>query len=274
MKQNNEYLSEDILFGWSKEDLLNLCINSPFPGTLKYEPNHPIWDCYIARSISPKEAWKSKIHLLKAINNLYWIVNKCLKENKYIDFFNNVEKAFSTNNNIEILRAVLTRFTVAKIAPKVTALPESMFLKIIKESNIDISNGIYCPMAGFGGIIRGAERWFKQHDIKPKIEAFDINPYFCKYYGWIQKDLLSDYVETDKVVFVCPPFGEKTERWKGTPDNMYYSFEEWVNLIKEHIKAPQYIFVGPEINTLERAHLSGLFRKRYGIQWYPQYSNK
>lgn len=271
-QQAYEYLSDDYLFGWHKDKLIDFCLKSDFPGTLKYEANHPIWNCHIAKSISPKEAWKSKEYITKAVNNLYWIMNKCMRENKYMDFFNRIEKAFNTSD-IDILRVVLTRFTVAKIAPKVTALSETSFLNIINESKIDISNGIYCPMAGFGGIIRGAERWFKQHKIEPKIEAFDINPNFCKYYGWKQKDLLSDYVETDKTVFVCPPFGTNTERWEGTPDDMYYSFEEWVKLIKEHIKAPQYIFVGPEINKSHRAKLSGLFRKQYGIQWYPEYSN-
>ena len=76
----------------------------------------------------------------------------------------------------------------------------STFLSIIDKSKIDISNGIYCPMAGFGGIVRGAEEWFKNHKKEPKIEAYDINPIFCNYFGWIQKDVLSDYVKTDKTV--------------------------------------------------------------------------
>ena len=276
MKIDYDKLEKEYLFGLSKMDILQKCLISPFPGTEKWPANNPIWDCNLANNISPKEAWNSEEYLLKAINNLFYIVNKSINENKYENFIRRIQRAFY-KNDIDLLREILNRFTIAKIAPKVTALMPSAFERILEESKIDISNGIYCPMAGFGGIIEGAKKVLKnKYNIdnpEKLIEAFDINPYFCKYYGWIQKDLLSDYVKTNKIVFVCPPFGEKTERWKGTPDNMYYSFEEWVSLIKEHIKAPNYIFVGPEIGNLKPNIKCGLFSKKYGIQWYPEYSN-
>lgn len=268
------YMSSDYIFCWSRESLIQLCLCSKFPGTQKYEPNHPIWDCRIARSISPKEAWESPEYIGKAVDNLIYILNKTINSSKYINWFTNIENTFLRGDILGILRIILNRFTVAKIAPKVTALAPSTFLSIIDKSKIDISNGIYCPMAGFGGIVRGAEEWFRNHKKEPKIEAYDINPIFCNYFGWIQKDVLSDYVKTDKTVFVCPPFGENTERWLGTPDDMYYSFEEWAKLIKEHIDAPQYIIVGPEKTKSHRKHLSGLFQKTVGIEWYPEYSVK
>lgn len=262
-------VNEERLYGLSKTYIINKCLNSPFPGTLKWPANNPIWNCRIAKSISPKEAWKSRVYITKAVNNLFYIVNKSTIEGKYNDFCMRVKKACE-EDDIMLLREVLQRFTVAKIAPKVTALMPSAFERILEESKIDISNGIYCPMAGFGGIIEGAKCYYKKNNIDADIEAYDINKNLCDYYGWIQKDVLSDYVKTDKIVFVCPPFGPNTERWEGTPDDMYYSFEEWVQLIKEHIDAPNYIFIGPEINTGNTK--CGLFNKKYGIQWYPEYS--
>ena len=268
---NYDKLESEYLFGLSKMDILQKCLISDFPGTPKWEKDNPIWDCYIYGSISPKEAWGKEEYLIRAIDNLFSITIKSIEEDKYLDFVNRIRKAFYKNDN-SLLVEVLNRFTIAKIAPKVTALQPSAFLRIIKEANIDISSGIYCPMAGFGGIVEGAKRYFKENNISAEIEAFDINPNLCNYYGWKQKDVLSDYVNTDKVVFVCPPFGEKTERWLGTPDNMYYNFEEWVSLIKEHIKAKDYIFVGPETNS--NTNRTGLFRKKFGIAYYPKYSNK
>lgn len=260
-----EKFKRETLFDISKYTLLYMCINAKFPGTIKWSADNPIWNCYVAGKVSPKEAWKDPKLLLKAIDNLFDIVNK--SKFKYPNFCIRVGKAFH-NRDISLLRVILDRFTIAKIAPKVTALMPSAFERIIEETKIDISSGIYCPMAGFGGIIEGAKRYYEKHNINAEIEAYDINPIFCNYYGWQQRDVLAQHIKTNKVVFVCPPFGPNTERWKGTPDSMYYEFEEWVKLIKKHIEAPNYIFVGPEINS----NTYGLFAKKYGIQWYPEYS--
>lgn len=257
------------LFGLSSKYVIDKCLNSEFPGTEKWPADHPIWDCHIYGRVSPREAWKNKSYITQAVNNLFYITKKSMDENKYETFVRRIRKSFK-DNDILLLREVLNRFTIAKIAPKVTALMPSAFHRILKESNIDISSGLYCPMAGFGGIIRGAEEYYKKNKINAEIEAYDINPILCKYYGWTERDVLAQHIKTDKVVFVCPPFGEKTERWTGTPDNMYYEFKEWVNLIKEHIDAPNYIFVGPELNVQDNR--CGLFTKKYGIQYYPEYS--
>ena len=273
-------ISEDYLFGLSKMDILQQCLVCPFPGTNKWPADHPIWDCYVAGYISPRDAWNSEDYLLKAINNLFWIVDKSF--DKYPDFIDRIKNAFHAND-ITLMREVLNRFTIAKIAPKVTALMPSAFERILEESRINISSGIYCPMAGFGGIIEGAKRYYKKHNIKAEIEAFDINPVLCQYYGWTQKDVLSEKIKTDKVIFVCPPFGKNTEIWPDTPmkrsdeyETNYLDFHDWCKLIKEHIDAPNYIFVGPEIGNKRKEQnpniKSGLFSKKYGIQYYPEYS--
>lgn len=256
------------LFGLTDEYIANKCFKSAFPGTDKWPADHPIWDCHIYKKLTPKEAWKNKDCIIKAVTNLFYITNKSISKGKYPEFVRRIKKAFE-EDGINLLREVLNRFTIAKIAPKVTALMPSAFERILKESGINISSGLYCPMAGFGGIIRGAQEYYKRNNIKADIEAYDINPILCKYYGWTVRDVLAQNIKTDKVVFVCPPFGPKTERWKGTPDTMYYEFEEWVQLIKQHIDAPNYIFVGPEKNT--NINKCGLFSKKYGIQFYPEY---
>lgn len=282
MNIDYEQLEQEYLFGLSKMDVLQTCLITPFPGTQKWPADHPIWDCYIAGCISPKEAWNNEEMLLKAINNLYWITSKSINEDRYPEFVARIQRAFYANG-IELMREVLNRFTIAKISPKVTALMPSAFERILEECKIDISSGIICPMCGFGGIIEGAKRYYKKHHITADIEAYDINPIFCKYYGWTQRDVLSQKIKTDKVVFVCPPFGKNTERWPDTPmdrndqfDTNYLDFHDWCKLIKEYIDAPNYIFVGPELGNKRKENnpniQSGLFSKKYGIQWYPEYS--
>lgn len=266
-KEKIAQLKSAKMFGVSKYCLLEFCVTSNFPGTKKWPADHPIWDCNVAGKLSPKEAWNNPEYLIKAIDNLYDMLCKGIFD--YADWVMKVQEALLNMDN-KILEVVLYRFTIAKIAPKVTALMPTAFVDIIEKSNIDISSGIYCPMAGFGGIVEGAKRYYKKHNIEAEIEAYDINPIFCDYYNWQQRDVLAQHIKTNKIVFVCPPFGPNTERWKGTPDSMYYEFEEWVRLIKEYIDAPNYIFVGPEING--KNNNCGLFAKKYGIQWYPEYS--
>lgn len=264
-KEKITQLKNAKIFGISKYCLLKFCVLSGFPGTKKWPADHPIWDCNVAGKLSPKEAWNKPDYLIKAIDNLYYMLEKGLFD--YSDWVMKVQEALFNMDN-KILEVVLYRFTIAKIAPKVTALMPSTFEKILKESGKDISKGIYCPMAGFGGIVEGAKRYYEKNNIIAEIEAYDINPIFCNYYGWTQRDVLAQHIKTDKIVFVCPPFGPNTERWKGTPDNMYYEFKDWVKLIKEYIDAPDYIFVGPEVNN--NNNKCGLFSKKYGIQYYAE----
>lgn len=279
-------LDKETLFGYSKLHVFVTCRDfvKDFPGTNKWPANHPIWDCNIAGNKSPKEAWYDDQLLISAIDNLFWITNKSIEEEKYLDFVERIYNAFGIGG-ITLAREVLNRFTIAKICPKVTALAPSTFEKIIEESNIDISNGIYCPMAGFGGIIEGAKRVLhkkykkSKEEIKDLIEAYDINLDFCNYYGWKQRDVLSSKIKTNKIVVVCPPFGTKTEQWPGTPmerndkfKTNYLDFHDWCKAIKEYIDSPNYIFIGPEIKDNKPNQKCGLFKKKIGIQWYPEYS--
>ena len=269
----------DVLWGLSKGQVFDICREVGFPGSDKWPKEHPIWDCSVDKALSPRDAWNDDSFLVKAIDNLFWICHKSMTENKYPYFLAMHKRLFDAVDKVGIAKKVLVRFTMAKIAPKVTALQESKMVAIMDESGIDMSVGCYCPMAGFGGIVRGCERWMRSRKIDPtgKIEAYDINRNFCDWYGWGCRDVLSQVVETEKVCVVCPPFGEHAERWKGTPSNMYHDFHDWVKLIKEHVVSPNYIFIGPEISSDSKRYASGvkpcgLFRKKYGIQWYPEYS--
>ena len=273
-------LDKKELFGYNKEDILHICLSSIFPGDSKWEPTNPIWDCYLPGNKSPREAWNDKEYLMKAINNMFWILHKCINENKDLKLIENHCKAFELsqlyNNHTLLCKLVLRRFTIAKIAPKVTAIQPSTVYKIILESNIDISNGVYCPMAGFGGIIEGVKRWFKERSLsyEDKIESYDINPIFVKYFNYDGvRDMLHEVIKTDKTVICCPPFGKSYEHWKGTPDSMSdISFLKWYKYIKEYIKSPNYIIIGPELNINSKhkdntgKEYNALFKRKNGVQ--------
>lgn len=264
-KKSTEFVVPNELESITQEMLVEYCLTQPFPGSSKWDARNPIWDAFLPGSESPRDAWFSADKITKAVKNMYWIIGKGESEGKYFDFNQKHRDSLKTciveNNkivyaDISLLYKVLTRFTVAKIAPKVTALRYYNMYDIIKESNIDISSGVYVPMAGFGGIKEAAEFWYKENKIPKQntnwdylIETYDINANFCDYYGWVQRDMLAQVIETDKTCLVCPPFGKKYEHWKGTPDEMAdITFIEWYELIKKHVKAKDYIIVGPEID--------------------------
>ena len=183
----------------TSEQLLEYCLHVPFPGNSKWGADHPIWDCYLPGKVSPKMAWRSEELLRKAIYNLFWILDTSIENNKYPSFVGKHVKELNTcvfkdgrvvNSSRRLLELILARFTVAKIAPKVTALSSRTMYKIMESSGLDFSVGVYAPMAGFGGIIEAAKIWFEKHKIPKKdnsydylIEAFDINPNFCSRYG-------------------------------------------------------------------------------------------
>lgn len=265
------------MFGIKLNQLVDYCLSKPFPGTNKWSSSHPIWDCYVGNKISPKVAWENRGCLKKAVGNMFSILKYSIDNGKYESFVAKHKKAFDeciVEDGIivggdSILSLVLDRFTIAKIAPKVTALRSNDLLKIVEQSNVDISSGVYCPMAGFGGIVEGCRKWFNDRGLEPNIEAYDINKDFCDWYGWIQRDVLAQVVETNKVVVVCPPFGEEYEHWNGTPREMSnIQFKEWCKLIKEHIKAKDYIFIGPELDKNSKNNKCGLFKRKVGIQLY------
>lgn len=277
-KEFNDYIdSLYIIQGYDMADILNICLKEDFPGSNKYEANHPIWDCRVGiNNLSPKEAWSCRSYLKGAIKNLFKVYNHCVKENKYPNFIQKIDKAFKSDKGIA--RVVLERFTIAKIAPKVTALSKNEMLRILRESGIDLSKykGVYIPMAGFGGIVEAVKEYALENKIELDIEAYDINKTFCSYYGWVERDVLKTNIETDKIVIACPPFGKEYENWNQKselePDTMY-SFKDWCNKIMGHIKAPNYIFIGPTDKNEEKVgKQNGLFAKKVGIKWYPEYT--
>ena len=256
------------------EKIVDYCLRQDLPGNGKWPSNHPIWDCNVGNKVSPRFAWSNRNYLEKAVKNIFYMLPK--DEKFRIRHIKELLNCQMLDNRIvyasqKLLQMIQDRFTIAKIAPKVTAISEYSVKKIIDESGIDISNGVYLPMAGFGGIYRAVKSY---GDID--VEAYDINEKFCHWYGWKQKDMLAQKVVTDKVCICCPPFGKKYEHWDGTPDEMSdIDFKEWYKLIKKYVIAPEYIIIGPEIDKTgtgsnkgvdkDGKKQSGLFTKTVGI---------
>lgn len=259
----------------NEEKVFSICFGSAFPGTGKWPANHPIWDCFVPGHKTPRDAWTDDQIFRSAVRNLLTITMDSISRNKYHGFCRrHIEALVNAEHDINPLaQLILNRFTVAKLAPKVTALRASDLLKIIEGAGVSLANGVYCPMAGFGGIVEGARQWFTRRNLSPNIEAYDINMNFCTWYGWVQRDVMAQVVTTDKTVIVCPPFGKQYEHWKGTPDEMSdITFLEWVDIIKEHVKAPNYIFIGPETDKPKSA--CGLFARKVGIALYKENSDE
>ena len=256
------------------EKIVDYCLTQDLPGNGKWPANHPIWDCNVGNKVSPRFAWSNRNYLEKAVKNIFYMLPK--DEKFRIGHIKELLNCQILDNRIvyasqKLLQMIQDRFTIAKIAPKVTAISEYSVKKIIDESGIDISNGVYLPMAGFGGIYRAVKSY---GDID--VETYDINEKFCHWYGWKQRDMLAQKVVTDKVCICCPPFGKKYEHWEGTPDDMSdIDFKEWYHLIKEYVIAPEYIIIGPEIDKTgtgsnkgvdkDGKKQSGLFAKTVGI---------
>ena len=279
----------------TEDQLVEWCMKNVFPGNNKWVAKHPIWKCYIPGQQSPYDAWFDEKCIRKAVRNMFQTLDRCIDEKKEDSFVKRhlyalnsciIENGKIIDSDKKILELVLARFTIAKIASKVTAISPTDCMKIFDESDIDLTqyNGIYVPMAGFGGIVEGYKRWIKKNDSDDyinkisNIETYDINKSFCDFYGWKQRDMLESVIETDKVCVVCPPFGKNYEHWvddseKGLSqdiiDNMAdITFIEWYDLIKKHVKAPAYIIIGPELssNGRDTNKCSNLFKKRIGIQ--------
>lgn len=264
----------NIFENYLTEKIVDYCLTQELPGNAKWPSNHPIWNCNVGKNISPKEAWNRRDYLIKAVKNIFYMLPRDEKfRTRHIKELLNCQMKDGKiiNSTIKFLQQIQDRFTIAKIAPKVTAISEYSVKKIIDESGIDISNGVYLPMAGFGGIYRAVKSY---GDID--VETYDINEKFCHWYGWKQRDMLAQKIITDKVCICCPPFGKKYEHWDGTPDDMSdIDFKEWYHLIKEYVIAPEYIIIGPEIDKTgtgsnkgvdkDGKKQSGLFAKTVGI---------
>ena len=276
----------------TESQLVDWCLNNPFPGNNKWTANHPIWKCYVPGQPSPYDAWYDEKCIAKAVKNMFRTLDRCINESKEDSFVKRhlcaingcvIENGKIISSDKRLLELVLARFTIAKIASKVTAISPTDCIKIFDESGIDLSkyNGIYVPMAGFGGIVEGYKRWLKNNDSIDKIsniEAYDINKSFCDWYGWEQRDMLESIIQTDKVCIVCPPFGKNYEHWVDSSENgtsqdiiddmADITFIKWYELIKKYVKAPAYIIIGPELSSNGRDinKCGNLFKKRVGIQ--------
>lgn len=284
-------LDNTICFGYTQQDVLNICLKEPFPGSSTYLPEHPIWTGYSGKCKTPLDAWKDKNCLIKAIRN--WFYMMCFNElmlefnpdnrtqksldSLYTSYNKRWGKALLEHDNNMIAQYVLNRFTVAKIAPRVTALSANKVLKIMEESGLDFSCGVYSCCSGFGGIPEGVKLWAKKYNKNVEIEAYDINPVFCDYYGWIQRDVTAQHIKTDKIVICCPPYGDgpSDEHWVNTPDinaagyNTYCGFHTWCAIISSFIDAPYYVFIGP---TADTKNSCGLFSKKTSNDnYYPEY---
>ena len=256
------------------EKIVDYCLTQELPGNGKWPANHPIWDCNVGSKVSPRFAWSDRNYLEKAVKNIFYMLPK--DEKFRIRHIKELLNCQMLNNRIvyasqKLLQMIQDRFTIAKIAPKVTAISEYSVKKIIDESGIDISNGVYLPMAGFGGIYRAVKSY---GDID--VETYDINEKFCHWYGWKWRDMLAQKVVTDKVCICCPPFGKKYEHWDGTPDEMSdIDFKEWYKLIKKYVITSEYKIIGPENDKTgtgsnkgvdkDGKKQSGLFTKTVGI---------
>ena len=292
---SNKIFSIKSKYKISEDQLVKWCLKNPFPGNSKWTSNHPIWKCYVPGQPSPYNAWFDETYITIAVKNMFKTLDRCVSENKESSFIKRHLDAINScviiNNEIvssdkRLLELVLARFTIAKIASKVTAISPTDCMKIFDESGIDFTkyNGIYAPMAGFGGIIEGYVKWMEKNAQIAKneaisgVEAYDINKSFCDWYGWQQRDMLESIIETDKVCIVCPPFGKNYEHWVDSSidgisqdiidDMADITFIEWYDLIKKHVKAPAYIIIGPELssNGRDTNKCCNLFKKRVGIQ--------
>nr|CAI9751324.1 hypothetical protein DGKKSRWO_DGKKSRWO_CDS_0044 [uncultured phage]CAI9752187.1 hypothetical protein CVNMHQAP_CVNMHQAP_CDS_0044 [uncultured phage] len=283
-------LDNTMAFGYTQQDILDICLKEPFPGSSTYEPSHPVWSGYSGKCKTPLAAWEDEKCLKQAIRNwMYMMVfNEIMQEfnpdnrtrekldSLYKNYNTRWGKALLERDNNMIAQYVLNRFTVAKIAPRVTALSPTKVLKIMEESGLDFSCGVYCPMGGFNGIPEGAKLWAKKYNKQVEVEAYDINPRFCEYYGYVQRDVTAQHVKTDKIVICCSPYGPEDERWSDTPDinaaglSTYMGFHQWAKVITEYVQTDAgYVFIGP---TKQSKNSCGLFSKRASNDmFYPEY---
>lgn len=286
-------LDHTVCFGWSQQNILDLCLKEPFPGSSTYPANHPIWRGSSGNCLTPLKAWKDEKCLIKAIRNWMYMLAfnelmiKFNPDNRtpeklnslYVRYNEQWGKALLEHNNNMIAQYVLNRFTVAKIAPRVTALSANKVMKIMDEAvetGLNFENGVYSPMSGFNGIPTGARKWLKKHNINAEVEAYDINPHFCEYYDYTQRDVTAQIIKTDKTVVVCPPYSETDERWQDTPDinaaglSSYMGFHNWCKIITQYVQSTAgYVFIGP---TRDSKNSCGLFSKKASNDnFYPEY---
>jgi hypothetical protein len=179
--------------------------------------------CHVGKLKNPWEGFNDPELKFRAEENLA----------KYITWPGMLERFLKFKQD----KMLYDRFTIAKIAPRVTAGSKNEAKKhIIQACKMwGIPKKIINPCAGFGGWARACE------DLKIPFEGFDVNPDLINFFDWKYQDLLTmNTITTDSWIWTSPPVFDK-ETW-GQPIELQ-SQEWWYNLIQQRIKAPHYIFV-------------------------------
>jgi hypothetical protein len=202
-------------------------------------------NCWVGGRKSPYEAWHSPSLRLKAEENFAQQLGRG---------GNLLRKVLSGRYKMDKL--ILERFTIAKIAPRVTAMSRTEAKKWLLASGFDLSKGVYDPCGGFGG------RRVACGELGVEYEGYDVNPELIRLVGHSYRDLITmSPIDTDRVVFTSPPWNDK-ECWPGSNGSIteVHEKEWWYELIQKKIRAPHYILVNGAENEPERA--SGLFGQR------------
>jgi hypothetical protein len=237
-KKSNELHSQGIQIRWY---LWKPMFEANFPdyGELENFRNK----CFIGNKKSPYDAWYDPILRFKAEENLAQQIGfggLCLKK--------------VLQNRYRIIDEIIERFTIAKIAPRVTSMSASQCQSLFKDYiPLLQQNGIYDPCGGFGGRKEFAQR----NNIE--YESYDVNPELIRLVGHHFQDLITmNTIKTSKIVLTSPPWNDK-EVWPGSNGSIteIHEKEWWYNLIMTKIKASGYIFV----NGTDNNH-QGLFGKR------------
>lgn len=184
-----------------------------------------IWSAHKDGSISPLQAWENKDLVLKAALNRLKYKGYCTPE------------------------SVVSAFTIAKIAPRVSLFKVSLMQDIIK-SFVNDSSLIVDPFSGFSGRMLGAINCKKQYigrDISEQHiqESKEIAAYKNINVVLEVEDILKAPVRCYKnaTLITCPPYSDK-EVWGQEVE--FKSCDEWIDVCLEKYECDSYIFIVDE----------------------------
>ena len=218
------------------------CLVGDFPESdprLQY-----VFKCSRRGSVSPWEAWYNPRYLAYAIKNLW---------DRFEANDEPVIKRFMKSDTIEKKWMVLSRFTIAKIAPCVTEFKPNEMKNILNTYNV---TSVYDPFSGLGGRAEGARQ------LGIPYEGYDINQNCIDYSEALYpetvgmsriRNLFDQVIETDRTVVTSPPW-EDAELWPMPDGNDYVlpikPVEWWIQKTIEYVHAPKYIFhIGKEVDV-------------------------
>ncbi|MDR2458397.1 MAG: hypothetical protein LBD41_08020 [Clostridiales Family XIII bacterium] len=182
-------------------------------------------ECHVGKLKNPWEGFNDPFLKFKAEENLA----------KYITWPNMFEKFLKFGADIMLYE----RFTIAKIAPKVTEGPKSdgfkHFRHALKELKWNIK-GVYNPCAGFGNALIAAK------NMGFETRGADVNPKLIEFFGWEYRDVLKEKIilPEDWIVWTSPPVLDK-ETWGQNIEIKPMNW--WYDKIQENVTASHYIFV-------------------------------